>query len=104
MEEIKEDLIDQKEQTKSEEPEVEESVQKNPTAKLFCKLHNVDAEYFSSQKNSYVCYQCLVEGEGLIQVTEQHKKFMNDFDQIRTLTMDAILKHRKTGNTLKNWK
>ena len=29
---------------------------------------------------------------------------MNDFDQIRNLTMDVILKHRKTTNTLKNWK
>ena len=40
------------------------------TAKIYCKIHKVDAEYFSAATSSYVCYECLVEEQGLIQVTE----------------------------------
>ena len=42
MEEIKEDLVEQK------MAEQEPAAKKVPTAKLYCKLHNTDAEYFSS--------------------------------------------------------
>ena len=62
-----------------------------PTVRLYCDKHHADAEYFSSHSKQYLCYQCLVEEQGLTSIGEQTKKYMSDFDDIRQLTMNSIM-------------
>jgi len=41
-----------------------------PTVRIYCKKHMADAEYFSESSKLYLCYQCLVEEQGLTSIAE----------------------------------
>jgi hypothetical protein len=47
---------------------------------ITCNDHNRPATFFSSKLNSWRCFECMLNQEGLIYIDKQYKNDMEDYE------------------------
>ena len=80
--------------------------QKVPDSSLAinCKEHNKPAVFFSQQKNSWRCFLCMMNEDGLIYVDKQYKHDMEQFEQIKAATYRTVVENTPYMTLIQNWK
>jgi len=80
--------------------------QKVPDSSLAinCTDHNRPAVFFSQQKNSWRCFLCMMNEDGLIYVDKQYKHDMEEYEQIKATTFKTVVDNTPYMSLIQNWK
>ena len=71
---------------------------------MVCDRHKAPAAFFSQKEDRYVCFKCLVSSEQLLYIDKSYKLEMEEFEKIKTMTMDSIKSNIKNTTIVQKWK
>ena len=74
------------------------------TLAINCTDHNRPAVFFSSKLNSWRCFLCMMNQEGLVYVDKQYKKDMEDYEAIKSMTHRTVLENTPSMTMITVWK
>ena len=74
------------------------------TLAINCKDHDRPAIFFSQKFNSYRCFKCMLEQEGLVYVDKQYKHDMEEFEGIKRLCHRIVTENTPNSTLISSWK
>jgi hypothetical protein len=74
------------------------------TLAINCQDHNKPAVFFSQKLQSWRCWMCMIEQDGLKYVERKYKFYMDDFEKIKATLRQCILENSPSVNLLADWK
>lgn len=80
--------------------------QKVPDSSLAinCQDHNRPAVFFSQKQNSWRCFLCMMNQEGLIYVDKQYKHDMEDYESIKANCFRSVQENTPYSTLIQTWK
>ena len=69
-----------------------------------CKEHNRPAVFFCAKIDSWRCFQCMINQEGLVYVDRQYKQDMQEFETIKSKAYAALNEAYPHCSLVADWK
>lgn len=69
-----------------------------------CEDHNKPAVFFAAKLNKWLCFECMIDREGLVFVDRQYKLDMDEFEKIKSKAYNAIYEAYPHCALIYEWK
>ena len=74
------------------------------TLAINCEEHNRPAVFYSKQKNTWRCFMCMMNQEGLVYVDKQYKHDMEYYESIKATTFRSVVENTPSKTLIASWK
>ena len=74
------------------------------TLAINCEEHNRPAVFYSKQKNTWRCFLCMMNQEGLVYVDKQYKHDMEYYESIKATTFRSVVENTPSKTLIASWK
>ena len=88
------------------ETAMRDKMEKSPdcTLAINCEEHNRPAVFYSKQKNTWRCFLCMMNQEGLVYVDKQYKHDMEYYESIKATTFRSVVENTPSKTLIASWK
>ena len=74
------------------------------TLAINCEEHNRPAVFYSKQKNTWRCFLCMMNQDGLVYVYKQYKHDMEYYESIKATTFRSVVENTTSKKLIASWK